>query len=316
MSNDPSQPISGLQKITGNISKQPNEILEIDLWDLDSKESDFENSEAPVSSEPAGLPEHRNTNSSNLQSRQPNQRSISVSNLELTKDNSGLDDKTVRKEKAKLEAEAADKGYQKQLKPDSEHAVMDETKAQPEARQSLAFIAMLSKVEKIAISCLFAALALMATLALIHFSNRIPTRPLVAVEIDYPVKGEIVEITAASTHWRIPVTGGENADVVRRSTQLIPVLKLKLSSPSGAVRIFFRNEDGVLIGDGITRTIKGSSELAIAATAGFTDIGMHTAYRTGDSKPWVVQIFEAPYANAPREKFRKLLEKNISPSIR
>lgn len=180
----------------------------------------------------------------------------------------------------------------------------------------LSAISSLNAVEKIAISSLFIALALGATLTIIHFSNAVPTRPLIAKKIDYPVTGEIVEIRAASTYWRAPVTTGENTDVVRRNTKLIPVLKLNLSSKSGAIRVFFCNEDGLVIGDGISRAVTGETEVSIAATAGFDDVGMLAAYRTGDSRPWVVQVFEGSDATAPREKFRMILETEISTLVR
>lgn len=180
----------------------------------------------------------------------------------------------------------------------------------------LSAISSLNAVEKIAISSLFIALALGATLTVIHFSKTVPTRPLVAEKINYPVIGKIVEIKAASTYWRAPVTTGENTDIVRRDTKLIPILKLNLSAKSGAVRVFFRDQDGVVIGDGISRAVSGETEVSIAATAGFDDLGMHTAYRTGDSRPWVAQVFEGPDATAPREKFRMILETEISTTIR
>lgn len=177
-------------------------------------------------------------------------------------------------------------------------------------------ISSLNKIEKIAISALVIALALGAILSVIHFSKTIPTRPLIAEKIIYPVKGEIVEIKAASTYWRAPVTTEENADVVRRDTKLIPVLNLNISSKTGAIRVFFRNEDGLVIGDGISRAVSGEEQVSITATAGFDDVGMHTAYRTGDSRRWVAQIFEGPDATAPREKFRMILETEISTTLR
>jgi hypothetical protein len=174
----------------------------------------------------------------------------------------------------------------------------------------------LSKIEKIAILLLCFVLLLGAALTLIHFSSRVPTRPLIAEKIDFPVSGKIVTITAASTHWRKPVTSGDNADVVRRNTQLIPVVKMKLDSKTGVIRVFFRNEEGLLVGDVITRDVAGDSEITIMATAGFEDLGMHTAYRTGSGKRWLAQVFEAPSATASREDFRKLLEIEIGTQIR
>jgi hypothetical protein len=199
--------------------------------------------------------------------------------------------------------------------PPGDEARVEEN-IKPEPKALLPGITSLSMVEKVAMSFLFAALALGATLAIIHFTNQVPTQPLIAEKIDYPIQGKLVEIKAASTYWRAPVTTGENADIVRRGTKLIPVLKLNLSSKSSAIRVFFRNEDGLVIGDGITRNVSGETEVSIAATAGFDDVGMHTAYRTGDSRPWVVQVFEGPDEAAPREEFSMILETEISTTLR
>ena len=68
------------------------------------------------------------------------------------------------------------------------------------------------------------------------------------------------------------------------------------------------------------RYIKGSvnnarpirTPLQIAATAGFEDLGMHAAYRTGQSKPWTIEVLEAPSESAANAEFKKLFEINIS----
>ena len=41
-------------------------------------------------------------------------------------------------------------------------------------------------------------------------------------------------------------------------------------------------------------------------------MGMHAAYRTGESEPWTVQVFEGPSRNADRKDFSKILETQIS----
>lgn len=169
-----------------------------------------------------------------------------------------------------------------------------------------------SKVEKISLLALAAVLLIAGILSIVHFSNRVPTKSTITEEIDFPVAGDKVTITTAETYWREPKRG-ENADVVRRGTKLIPILRISLETKkSAAIRIFFRNDKGEVIGDAITRVISGKKELNIPATAGFDDIGMHAAYRTGGSPPWFVQVYEGPNANASREQFKKVLDTEIS----
>lgn len=314
MSNDSSRPSPEQEKILGKTTKQSQEATEMDLWDLDSEETDALSApETPK--EPAGLPQRRKPGSSTIQSRKPVERHIQVPAVETIK----VVEQPEPENEIELETGSEPEVIpEKKPAPSKEWEEGDDETTEPQLadKKPKPSLASLSKMEKIATSCLVAALALGATLTFIHFSNRVPTRPLVSEEIDYPVAGKIIEITSASTYWRKPITTGENTDVVRRGTELIPVLKMNLSSKSGAIRVFFRNDEGLVVGDGITRAVSGESEIAIASTAGFEDIGMHTAYRTGDSLPWVVQVFEGPATNAPREKFRKILETEISPRIR
>ena len=187
----------------------------------------------------------------------------------------------------KAAVEMASVGRQPVDQETQEARKVDPAPAVQSTVRAILSISPLSKIEKIAILLLCFILLLGAALTLIHFSSRIPTRSLIAEKIDFPVSGKIVTITAASTYWRKPITSGDNADVVRRNTQLIPVVKLSLSSKTGAIRVFFRNEEGLLVGDVITRSVAGDSEITVIATAGFDDLGMHTAYRTGSGKDGV-----------------------------
>lgn len=316
MSTDSSHPSPDPKRTESKLSKQAKEATETDLWDLDFNDT------VPVSrpdsspGDSARLPSRRSADGSSVISKKPTDLHTK-SPVVVGVPAPGMKSEEIPAVPA-TEAGVKTAGEE----PQADSREWDETgvgKADaktPKPLPAIPSIASLSKIEKIAISGLFAALALGATLTLIHFYNRVPTRPLVAEEIDFPVSGKIIQIKAASTYWREPVTTGENADVVRRGAQLIPVVKLSFSSKPGAIRVFFRNEDGLVVGDGITRTVKGDSEVAVAATAGFDDVGMHTAYRTGDGKRWVVQVFEGPDATASREKFRKVLETEISTVIR
>lgn len=346
MRNDSSRPGPD-PKIEINVSKKAKESTEMDLWDIDLGEEVIPSPSEKVQRAPGQLPVQRKSVSKIKTKKPSDPKPKSAEAAELT----GLE--PVSEELGELEPiseEPAESGKDQAAETPSREAPVeseddifdgfpdleqempielenrtkqweeadDVSTEKPEQKPMpvISAIGSMSKIEKIAISALVAVLVLSAILTLIHFSNRVPTRPLVAEEVDFPVSGKIVEIIAAGTYWREPVTTGENADVVRRGTQLIPVLKLNLSSKSGAIRVFFRNEDGLVMGDGITRTVKGDAEVTVAATAGFEDVGMHTAYRTGDTKRWVVQVFEAPDATSPREKFRKVLEMDISTEIR
>jgi hypothetical protein len=362
MSTDPSNP-SNDPHIEGNVSKQVNDDMEIDLWDLDAdfntNRARFDNSEGSTGK----IPAHRGS-ASKIYTRKPvDLRPV----LEETEETSGShpvpaeahDLKSVPAEpagsapaseelSAALNNKAAqESAYLSTKKPTKETDVESGLEADFEAPLEIASVGRepadqetqevrkvdpapsvkhpvpvilsnspLSKIEKIAILLLCFVLLLGAALTLIHFSSHVPTRPLIAEKIDFPVSGKIVTITAASTHWWKPITSGDNADVVRRNTQLIPVVKMKLDSKTGVIRVFFRNEEGLLVGDVITRGVAGDSEITIMATAGFEDLGMHTAYRTGSGKRWLAQIFEAPSATAAREDFRKLLEIEIDTQIR
>lgn len=329
MSTDPSRP-SPDPKIVINLTNKANESTEMDLWDIDLGEESIPNAPESDQRTPGQLPSQRKS-VSKISTKKPTDLRSKSPAVDVPTELKPVEEKLPvpsRKKAAMIpaketHAETEDEIFEdipeiEQAKPTPEWEEVESESTAPVGEKTVPIIpaiGSLSKIEKIAISALCAAFALGATLAVIHFYSRVPTRPLVAEEVDFPVSGKIVEITAASTYWREPVMTGENADVVRRGTQLIPVLKLSLNSKSGAIRVFFRNEDGIVIGDGITRTLKGNAEVTFAATAGFEDVGMHTAYRTGDSKRWVVQVFEAPSATSPREKFSKVLETEISTQI-
>ena len=324
MSNDPPRP-SPDPKSDSPVPKMAKESTEMDLWDMDLGEEVIPSPSEKVQRAPGQLPAQRKTESK-IKTKKPTAlkpQSAETAELIDLKPKSEELAELGKEQVAETPAETEDDIFEdlpnmEQVSPTEEWEEVENGSTEKEAQKLLPIISAIgsfSKIEKIAISALCAVLALGATLTLIHFSNRVPTRPLVAEEIDFPVTGKIVEITAASTYWREPVKTGENADVVRRDTQLIPVLKLSLTAKSGAIRVFFRNEDGLVMGDGITRAVKGNAEVVVAATAGFEDVGMHTAYRTGDSKRWVVQVFEAPDATSPREKLRKVLEMDISTQI-
>ncbi len=353
MSTDSSRP-SPDPKIDILVSKTLQESTEMDLWDMDLDEEAIPDNPEKINRSSAQLPVQRKSvlkiktkkhsgpkpksakaaeliEPGQVPEELPNLERISEELTEPIKDQVAeqLKDQVTETTAKEIPADSENDPFDdlldveqemptEQVYPTEEWEEVENVSTAKPDKNSLPDIpttGSLSKIEKIAIFALCAVFALGAILTLIHFSNHVPTRSLVTKELDFPVSGKIVEITAASTYWREPITKGENADVVRRDTKLIPVLKLSLRSKSGAIRAFFRNEEGLVMGDGITRTVKGNAEVTIAATAGFEDVGMHTAYRMGDSKRWVVQVFEGPDATSPREKFRKVLETEIATQI-
>lgn len=170
----------------------------------------------------------------------------------------------------------------------------------------------LSKVERIGLYSLLGVLLVGGLLFFFSTIHRLPTGPGRAQAGDFPLKGRHVTILAADTFWRAPITEGQGSETFRRGTELLPVVDLTISGGPAGLRLFFRNEDGLVMGDAVTRSIQPGAPLQIAATAGFENVGMHAAYRTGHSKPWTVEVHEAPSATSPIADFKKLFEINIS----
>lgn len=171
--------------------------------------------------------------------------------------------------------------------------------------------AKLTVVEKGGLVLLAVLLLLSAVAFVIASWKRLPANPTLAKATDFPVKGNIVTVKQVATFWRVPT----EQDHVRRETKMIPVVTLEVEGGAAGLRVFFRNAQNEVVGDSVTRTAQ-SGTLEFAATAGFEADGMHAAYRTGESKPWKVEVFEAPSADSPRQEFHKLFETPISPDRR
>lgn len=170
----------------------------------------------------------------------------------------------------------------------------------------------LSMVERTAMILLAALLVLGGLFAYLQSITKLPTESTRASTGDFPIKGAKITVNSATSYWRPPVNTGPKTDTFRRGTVLLPVLVLKVADGRGAIRVLFRNENHEVIGDAVTRTIQGAETLEIPSTAGFDDIGMHAAYRTGGSKPWTIEVFEASSETAAGRDFKRLFEINIS----
>ncbi len=170
----------------------------------------------------------------------------------------------------------------------------------------------LTKVELIGLVTLLAILVLGAGSIVIFSLNRLPTESAWGNANNFPIKGQYIKILSAESYWRAPILDGKTPDIVRRGTVLLPVLNLATSDGAAGIRVIFRKDDGESIGDIVTRKVQSGQKLEIAATAGFDDIGMHSAYRTGESKPWMIEVYEAPTVDSPNAAFKKLFEMKIS----
>lgn len=174
----------------------------------------------------------------------------------------------------------------------------------------------LSKLERLGLICLLLLLLVGGGAAYFFTISRLPKGANFAQANDFPIAGKHVSIGSAETYWRPPVAEGANKDTFRRGTQLLPVLDLNVNGGPGAVRVFFRDENGEVVGDSVTHSVQAGMKLQIPSTAGFDDPGMYAAYRTGQLKPWTVQVFEAaPDENQGRD-FKKLFEMQISAESR
>ena len=166
----------------------------------------------------------------------------------------------------------------------------------------------LTKLERLGLVALCVLLLGGAAMAFLNTINRLPTDSGRVKANDFPIRGSHITIHSAVSFWRAP----KAADTARRGTQLVPVVDLTSSGGPAAIRVFFRNSDGDVIGDAVTRFLQAGGKLQVAATAGFDDVGMHAAYRTGGNKAWTIEVLEAATENAPGPEFKRLFEMNIS----
>ncbi len=170
----------------------------------------------------------------------------------------------------------------------------------------------LTRIERAGLIALLAILVVGGAVFYFNTISRLPTAAARVKENDFPIQGDKISVRSAVTFWRAPVTSGTNVDTVRRDTLLIPVVDFATSGGPAAIRVFFRDSEGELVGDAVSRSVRGEMKFQFAATAGLDDLAKHAAYRTGQSKPWTIEVREAPTADSPTTAFRKLFEMNIA----
>jgi len=171
----------------------------------------------------------------------------------------------------------------------------------------------LSTIEKVSLTVLCLILLIAAFLGLAYFDEQIPTRPLYPTAEKFPKSGQFLDITSLGTYWRKPIEAGENRDAVKLGTVLIPVLNIGLKPKQDCgILVLFRDEQGKIIGDQITRSVNKDTELNIAATAGMLDLGMFQAYQLNDELAWSVEILEAKSTDVAVDEFVKVYETKIA----
>jgi len=168
----------------------------------------------------------------------------------------------------------------------------------------------LSKVERLGLAGFLVLLAAGIIFFFANSINKLPEDQKPLTPGDLPIAGDKISADKIRSYWREPNAAG--GETFRRGTLLLPVVELGVSGGPGAVRVFFRDSDGATVGDAVTRAVSGESTVTIAATAGFDDQGMFAAYRTGETKPWKIEVFEGPSTNASGGEFKKLFEMPIS----
>ncbi len=174
----------------------------------------------------------------------------------------------------------------------------------------------LSKIERIGIITLLVLLIVAGGSIYFLSINRLPTETIKAQTNDFPIKGEKIVIQSAESYWRPPITEGPDRDIFRRDSQLLPVVEFSIKGGPAAIKVVFRDENQQIIGDAITRAVQSDGIVKIAGTAGFDDMGMYAAYRTGGNKPWTIEVLEADSAESDSTEFNKVFEMDISTALR
>ncbi|MEY5013473.1 MAG: hypothetical protein RLY69_1188 [Verrucomicrobiota bacterium] len=167
-------------------------------------------------------------------------------------------------------------------------------------------------LEKFGMTALVVTLLAVFAGILIYSFNNLSVESQDSRKVKFPIAGKDLTVRSAKTYWRDVVRSGSEADVVRRGTRLLPVLELTYSGGPAVLRVMFRDDNGDSVGDAITRRVEADGKVTLAATAGFDDVGMHAAYRTGGNDPWKIEVYEVSGANVSEEGSAKLFEMDIS----
>lgn len=210
-----------------------------------------------------------------------------------------------------LDEEDADRA-----KPVAAPAPVDKPMPMPSMKSIVAGVLGRSIFEKLSWLALLVLLAGFVGVLFFPALRDLKSKSFTKSEVSFPVQGQDVTILSAATYWRKPIVDGPEADIIRRGTILLPVLEMHVDGGPAAVRLLFRNNEGIVVGDSVTRAIEESRVIKLSATAGFGDMAMYAKYRTIEGEPWTVEVYEAGSVNDEVEEFKKLLEIEIEPVLK
>lgn len=138
--------------------------------------------------------------------------------------------------------------------------------------------------------------------------------------IEFPIEGQFAKIVDIETFWRKPDRNREIDRGVKLDVKLIPgaILELHPESSAGAIRVFFEDPRGELVGDPVTHSFSdgkfrtGENKIELNSTGGFNDEGEYAAYLTEEVHFWYLVVKEGPGPNAAGYEFKELLRLRIS----
>lgn len=139
-------------------------------------------------------------------------------------------------------------------------------------------------------------------------------------KVDFPIEGQFAVIEEIETFWRKPDRSRDSDRGVKLDAKLIPggVITLDPGSSAGALRIFFEDPRGELVGDPVTHAFSdgkfrtGENKMELNSTGGFNDEGEYAAYLTEEVHFWHLVVKEGPGPNAAGYEFKELLRLRIS----
>lgn len=189
--------------------------------------------------------------------------------------------------------------------------------AAQEAAAKLIKKAGVSTMEKVAlgaVAVLFLGLAIWGY-AFLRGQNNLGK---IEVDLDFPIKGKYATVSDFKTFWQ----GTQDSSGIKLGAKVIPAASITLADDhdgSGALRIYFRNEDKTSVGDPITLSFSngqfnnGEKTIEVTATDGFHQEGDFNAYVLDRSLAWRVQVLEASSSNASGSEFEQIIETLVEP---